>query len=378
MFYKNKISLKFSMVYFTIFLVIGINAPFWPLWLSSKGFDSRYISLIISLSVLMKIISNPFFAGLGDKYGNRKIPMLYLSIVASIILFTLSFINYQFLIGVLAIIAWAFFAPLMPITESLTTTAANKYKFDYGRTRLWGSVSFVLMAFLGGILVENYGLQIIPYIMSVGTFLVFISIYLTPTVYSLPSTHKIKITTLLRNRSFLPFLLACGAIQASHGMYYTFATIHWKNIGLSETMIGGLWAEGVLFEIVLLAYFYKIRSYFSFKSLLIFAALTATIRWIITAYATEPLILVLIQSLHSITFGLTHISAIYFISEVMPERAQAKSQALYSAISMGIIMSLAIAISGDLYDAYQEKAFIFSALLALSGAIITLYINKAN
>ena len=378
MFYKNKISLKFSMVYFTIFLVIGINAPFWPLWLSSKGFDSRYISLIISLSVLMKIISNPFFAGLGDKYGNRKIPMLYLSIVASIILFTLSFINYQFLIGVLAIIAWAFFAPLMPITESLTTTAANKYKFDYGRTRLWGSVSFVLMAFLGGILVENYGLQIIPYIMSVGTFLVFISIYLTPTVYSLPSTHKIKITTLLRNRSFLPFLLACGAIQASHGMYYTFATIHWKNIGLSETMIGGLWAEGVLFEIVLLAYFYKIRSYFSFKSLLIFAALTATIRWIITAYATEPLILVLIQSLHSITFGLTHISAIYFISEVMPERAQAKSQALYSAISMGIIMSLAIAISGDLYDAYQEKAFIFSALLALSGAIITLYINRAN
>jgi len=366
------------MVYFTIFLVIGINAPFWPLWLSSKGFDSRYISLIISLSVLMKIISNPFFAGLGDKYGNRKIPMLYLSIVASIILFTLSFINYQFLIGVLAIIAWAFFAPLMPITESLTTTAANKYGFDYGRTRLWGSVSFVLMAFLGGILVENYGLQIIPYIMSVGTFLVFISIYLTPTVYSLPSTHKIKITTLLRNRSFLPFLLACGAIQASHGMYYTFATIHWKNIGLSETMIGGLWAEGVLFEIVLLAYFYKIRSYFSFKSLLIFAALTATIRWIITAYATEPLILVFIQSLHSITFGLTHISAIYFISEVMPERAQAKSQALYSAISMGIIMSLAIAISGDLYDAYQEKAFIFSALLALSGAIITLYINKAN
>ena len=378
MFYKNNISLKFSMVYFTIFLVIGINAPFWPLWLSSKGFDSRYISLIISLSVLMKIISNPFFAGLGDKYGNRKIPMLYLSIVASIILFTLSFINYQFLIGVLAIIAWAFFAPLMPITESLTTTAANKYGFDYGRTRLWGSVSFVLMAFLGGILVENYGLQIIPYIMSVGTFLVFISIYLTPTVYSLPSTHKIKITTLLRNRSFLPFLLACGAIQASHGMYYTFATIHWKNIGLSETMIGGLWAEGVLFEILLLAYFYKIRSYFSFKSLLIFAALTATIRWIITAYATEPLILVLIQSLHSITFGLTHISAIYFISEVMPERAQAKSQALYSAISMGIIMSLAIAISGDLYDAYQEKAFIFSALLALSGAIITLYIKKSN
>ena len=41
--YKNKISFRFSAIYFTIFLVIGINAPFWPLWLSSKGLDSRSI-----------------------------------------------------------------------------------------------------------------------------------------------------------------------------------------------------------------------------------------------------------------------------------------------------------------------------------------------
>ena len=378
MFYINKIPFKFSMIYFSIFLVIGINAPFWPLWLSSKGFDSRYIALIISLSVLLKIISNPFFAGLGDKYGNRKIPMLYLSFIASIILFSLSFINSLVLLGCLSIIAWVFFAPLMPLTESLTTTAINKYNFDYGRTRLWGSVSFILMALLGGILVDTYGLITVPYVMSIGTLIVFISIYFTPTVHSPPSRHKIKILTLLRNRSFLPFLLVCGTIQASHGLYYGFATIHWNNIGISKTVIGALWAEGVLFEILLLAYFYRIKTYFSSKSLLIFAGLIGAIRWSLTAYTTEPVILSLIQSMHAITFGLTHISAIFFISEVMPIRGQAKSQALYSAISMGVFMSIAIAISGDLYESYQEKAFIFSALLSLLGVILTIYIKRTN
>ena len=77
MLFKN-IPTRFSLVYFSIFMVIGINAPFFPLWLSSKGFDERYIAIILATSVLTKLFANPFFAGLGDKYGNRKIPMLYL------------------------------------------------------------------------------------------------------------------------------------------------------------------------------------------------------------------------------------------------------------------------------------------------------------
>ena len=372
MFYVNKIPFKFSMVYFSIFLVIGINAPFWPLWLSSKGFDSRNIALIISLSVLFKIIFNPFFAGLGDKYGNRKLPMLYLSLISCIILLILNSFNSLFLIGILSVIAWGFFAPLMPLTESLTTTAISKYNFDYGKVRLWGSVSFILMALTGGIIIENLGLNIVPYIMALGAVLVFISLYITPSIHSPPSRRNIKIITLLRNRSFFLFLLVCGAIQASHGMYYSFATIYWKSLGISETIIGALWAESVLFEIILLALFYKIRNRFSSKNLLIFAALIATVRWVLTIFITDPLGLALVQSLHAITFGLTHISAIYFISENMPKRAQAKSQALYSSISMGILMSLAIAISGDLFENYAEKAFVFSSLLALSGAALAL------
>ena len=374
----KKISAKFSLVYFSIFIVIGINAPFFPLWLSSKGFTERYIAIILAASVLTKLLANPFFAGLGDKYGNRKIPMLYLSFISIIILFSLNIFNSLYLIAFMAITSWALFAPLMPLTESLTTTAIKKYNFDYGNTRLWGSVSFIIIAFFGGLIIEQYGLKYVPILMTIGALFLFLSIVIMPTIPSLPARKKFSTYALLKNRNFFPFLLACGAIQSSHGIYYGFSTIYWKSIGLSETIIGALWAEGVVFEIILLAYFYKFKNYTSPKIFIIIAGVMAIIRWTLMAYADTIFFIALIQILHAFTFGLTHLAAINFISEVMPVRAQAKSQALYSAISMGAFLAVSISVSGDLYRLFYDKSFLFSSFLALSGVVISLIFIKTK
>ena len=374
----KKISAKFSLVYFSIFIVIGINAPFFPLWLSSKGFTERYIAIILATSVLTKLLANPFFAGLGDKYGNRKIPMLYLSFISTIILFSLNIFNSLYLIAFMAITSWALFAPLMPLTESLTTTAIKKYNFDYGNTRLWGSVSFIIIAFFGGIIIEKYGLKYVPILMTIGALFLFLSIIIMPTIPSLPARKKFSTYALLKNRNFFPFLLACGAIQSSHGIYYGFSTIYWKSIGLSETVIGALWAEGVVFEIILLAYFYKFKNYTSPKIFIIIAGVMAIIRWTLMVYADTILFIALIQILHAFTFGLTHLAAINFISEVMPVRAQAKSQALYSAISMGAFLAVSISVSGDLYRIFYDKSFLFSSFLALLGVVISLIFIKTK
>ena len=374
----KKIAAKFSLVYFSIFIVIGINAPFFPLWLSSKGFTERYIAIILATSVLTKLLANPFFAGLGDKYGNRKIPMLYLSFISTIILFSLNIFNSLYLIAFMAITSWALFAPLMPLTESLTTTAIKKYNFDYGNTRLWGSVSFIIIAFFGGIIIEKYGLKYVPILMTIGALFLFLSIIIMPTIPSLPARKKFSTYALLKNRNFFPFLLACGAIQSSHGIYYGFSTIYWKSIGLSETVIGALWAEGVVFEIILLAYFYKFKNYTSPKIFIIIAGVMAILRWTLMAYADTILFIALIQILHAFTFGLTHLAAINFISEVMPVRAQAKSQALYSAISMGAFLAVSISVSGDLYRIFYDKSFLFSSFLAFSGVIISLIFIKTK
>ena len=144
---------------------------------------------------------------------------------------------------------------------------------------------FVIAAFFGGLIIEANGLKYVPILLSFGALLVFVSICFMPTIKSLPARHKITSYSLLSNRNFFPFLLACGAIQSSHGLYYGFSTIYWKSIGLSETIIGSLWAEGVVFEIILLAYFYKFKNYTSSKNFLILAGIIASIRWALMVYA---------------------------------------------------------------------------------------------
>ena len=143
-------------------------------------------------------------------------------------------------------------------------------------------------------------------------------------------------------------MLACGAIQSSHGIYYAFSSIYWKGIGINEAIIGLLWAEAVVFEIILLALFSKIKNLFNSRIFIITAGIIAIIRWILMVQADNIIIYSIIQMLHAFTFGLTHIAAIYFIAETMPVRAQAKCQALYSAIAMGAFLAITMAISGSI------------------------------
>ena len=96
--------------------------------------------------------------------------MLYLSFLASLILLSLNFVTALYSLAILSIFSWALFAPLMPLTESITTTALKKYKFDYGKTRLWGSVAFIIVAFFGGLIIEEHGLKYVPILMSLGQY----------------------------------------------------------------------------------------------------------------------------------------------------------------------------------------------------------------
>ena len=59
---------------------------------------------------------------------------------------------------------------------------------------------------------------------------------------------------LLRQPGLVSFVLAAGLIQASHVVYYGFATLHWRAAGHGEAVIGWLWAEGVVAEILLFAW----------------------------------------------------------------------------------------------------------------------------
>jgi cell division protein FtsW (lipid II flippase) len=57
----------------------------------------------------------------------------------------------------------------------------------------------------------------------------------------------------LRRPAFWLAILAASLVQASHAVYYGFGALEWRTAGLGGGTIGGLWALGVVAEIVLFA-----------------------------------------------------------------------------------------------------------------------------
>src|SRR5262245_27355543 len=134
---------------------------------------------------------------------------------------------------------------------------------DYGRIRLWGSLSFVASSFGGGLLLERLGAGAVVWLIVAGGALMTAAAHALERPISLDRRNATSrpqrldlsgAVSLLTSPSFLLLLAATGAVQAAHAVLYTFSTLHWRSQGLSAQWCGTLWAISIVAEIGLFAF----------------------------------------------------------------------------------------------------------------------------
>ena len=69
------------------------------------------------------------------------------------------------------------------------------------------------------------------------------------------------------NRSIVVFLAGCFLMQATHGPFYVFFSIHLESLGYGSDVIGALWAAGVLAEIAAFVFMGRLTGRFALRSL---------------------------------------------------------------------------------------------------------------
>ena len=181
---------------------------------------------------------------------------------------------------------------------------------------------------------------------------------------------------LLRSRIFLIFLAAAGLAQAAHAVFYTFGTLHWRDLGLSTGWSGALWAISIVAEVALFAYSAAVVRRIGPVELIVAGAGAAVVRWLAMGFDPPLALLVPLQLLHALTFGATHIGAIHFIGRAVPETQAGTAQALYASVTGGIAMGGAMLVAGPLYAAYAGRAYWAMAVLAAVGLIASLVLAR--
>ncbi len=251
-------------------------------------------------------------------------------------------------------------------------------EIDYCRVRLWGSLSLIAVAIGAGKLLAGRPPEIIYWILLATLALVAaVTLALPATRAPAASGGRFAAIEVLRDSRFRLFIAATALIQASHGVYYGFGTLNWQAQGYSETIIGWLWAVGVVAEIILFVFGARLVGVMGPARLIALGGLAGAVRWSVTGLTAGLGILVVMQALHAFTFAATHLGAIYFISRRVPPALSASAQGLYSAMVMGLALGAAILLSGKLFALYGAGAYhAMAAMAALGTAAAVLLINK--
>ncbi len=369
-------ALRLSLFFGALFMVAGTKLPYLPVWLDWRGLATAEIAVVTAAPLFLRIVAGPLIAMAADRWGNRRQAA---SLLAALALGGAALLGvadgfwpilFVTLLGALAAMG------LMPLAETVAMSGVRRGGLDYGRMRLWGSVSFIGVGFAAGAAITAYGPGSVLGLLVAGSAVTFgVALFLPPDPEAAGSSAR-RATLAAIGKSalaprFLLFLAAAGAVQSSHAVFYTFGVIEWQRQGLSATWCATLWAVGVIAEIGLFAFSRRIAAQLGAVGLLVAGAAAGSVRWVVMAFDPPLALLLPLQALHGLTFGAAHLGALHFISAHVPPSEAATAQALYASVTAGIGMGLATLAAGPLYAALGGQAYLPMAGLCLVGGLAT-------
>lgn len=316
-------------------------------------------------------------ANFADRSGRAK-SLLALFAGLSLLAYT-GFLPAEGFVWILAIslLAAICFPAMLPLGESQVMGAVLRHRLDYGRIRLWGSITFIIGTLGAGRLLTGRDPDLILWLALAALAATFIAALSFPSAPRKADTeNRGRVTALLRQPQFMLFVVTASLLQASHAVLNGFSSLHWRAAGISETMIAALWTEGVIAEILLFSASGFFVARLGAVGLLALAGISGIVRWIVLAQTTDLTILFAVQILHGITFGAAHLGAMHFVTRNAPPGLSATAQGVYGSAT-GLAMGLAILIAGGLFGAYGANAFFAMAALSSvgTGLVVVLWLS---
>lgn len=375
---RGSFAVRLSLFYGALFLIYGIQVPYLPLWLDGRGLSPSEIAIVTAAPFFLRLVVTPGLALFADQREVHRGLVIGLSAAAFVLSLVLSQMWGFGLVFAVAMPLALAVSTIMPLTETIAMRGVRGCGLDYGRMRLWGSLTFIVAGLAGGSALDAWGTDAAIWLFVAGAAATAIAAPFLPrdTAGLLASSelqHPSRrlglegLATLVRTPGLVLFLFAAGAVQGAHATFYTFGALHWKALSLSSAATGGLWALAVIAEVCVFAWSRALAARFGPLKLLLAGAAAAVVRWSLMAFDPPMALLVPLQVLHGLTYGASHLGAMHYIAQRVPAQSAGTAQALYATMAAGIFMGAATLASGPLYKHYAGLAYLGPAVMAAAG-----------
>ncbi len=372
-----RLGISISAFFGAVFLAYGVIVPYFPVWLYSRGLSPFEIATITAAPLFVRVLFTPSVGMLADRLGNYRGVIVALAWIAVALVLLVTRLNGYWPILLVGVSFLLCIGTMLPLIETVAVGAVRTAGLDYGRMRLWGSITFIVANFAGGILIEALGGSFAIWLIAVAAALTLVAAHalIRPPpradTQGAPRVHwRLSFPVrLMRSRPFLMFLVAIGCTHGAHATFYTFGALHWQAQGLSAAWVGTLWAIGVSAEVVLFAFSAPVVARFTPAQLIVAGSAASVVRWTVMAFDPPLGVLLPLQTLHALTYGAAHLGAIMFITRAVPQKGLGSAQAYYAVVAAGAILGLVGLASGAIYTRFGGEVYFLPATVALIGFI---------
>jgi PPP family 3-phenylpropionic acid transporter len=342
---------RIFLAYLVYFGAIGAAYPYLPVFYRDLGLTFEEIGILTAIQAATQLALGPVWGGLVDRFPRVGLTLPLAAAVAAIggfILFLASDFSSS-LAG--SMLLFAGLAGIGPTLDARTLeTLGPEGRDRYGQVRAFGSLAFVVVALLAGLLLAAEG--------SRSLFWIYLPLLVGTVLVTAPSGAG-------ANRS-VSMLRGAGEVLGAPGMLLFFGgfTIVWTSLtamnafysiqvvalGGSTTLVGITWAFGAVIEVPLMYAFPRLGARFGTERLLVLGALAFALRGVLGAVAVDPIALVLIAPLEGLGFACAFVGGVTVLAARLPSSLGGTAQGLFSA-SAGLATIIGSVVGGTIAGA---------------------------
>ncbi|WP_178023288.1 MFS transporter [uncultured Paenibacillus sp.] len=367
--------LPLGLLNFFIYGTMVIFAAFFQLYLQDIGMDKLEIGSLMAIGPLISLLAHPFWRYLGDQRQNPRAILIAMMLGLLVMGHLMFKVNTFSMLYLTMILLYFFLSPLLAQSNTLILGYTAETENRFGSYRIWGSLGWTFIALAAGPIIDVIGHHGISLLFSVTLMLAIGATLLLPSIRQSSQTPWLKgweLRRALQNKYLLAFVVFSMLVAIPNAMNSMFMPLFMTDLGGSRLEVGGAVFLSTVFELlafILLDRFLKRKMSYLLACITIVSLLFA-IRWDLMSEATQPIQILLIQLLHSVTFGGFFYVGTKLITLLLPRPLRSAGQAVYTFAASGLAGVIAGFWGGWMFQNFGSVVMYRSGVaLTLIGAL---------
>ena len=369
------------------------GTSFTTVYLQELNFTSLQIGSMNAAFTTINIIAPPLWGVLSDKIRSIK-KVFALCVLASAAVWLLmphTVRLFSPLIVLIVIPVYRFVGtPTMTLLDGwIVRHVNNDRRVGFGAIRMWGSVGWAIVACAYGVLLRDAPLNIIFYgyaLFAIPCVILALSIkeddgdairQKTDSARQTLSFKEMQLGRIVKSKPLMAYLIFNLTLYMPIMASFTFLPYLVAATGGHHSFVGIVAGAEALFEIPLLFFSARLIKRFKTTRLIVFCALLYTIEMTLYSFCQAPWQIVLVKSIHGLSYGLYLSCMVQYIYRLAPKGLTATAQTLIGCSNAiaGIIGNL---IGGAVIYAFGVLVFFrfAGAFMILVVAAYALWLKK--